>query len=394
MYKDSIQIAFENLKNRKLRTSLTILGIIIGISTIFALISIGEGLENGIEEQFEKIGTNRLYIAASGSTITGLQSGLSNDDVDTLESMGEFTWVTPYLQENANVEFSKETKYVQIWGVVTDDLDRRWEDIGLTLSEGRLFREGEKYVTIIGATTASEIFKREIHVNENIKINDKRFKVIGIFDPIGNPEDDSVIELPLDIAQELLEKRDQVTVIEAIIKEGLNAEEVAKKTERVLERKRGNDLFEIITPDQVMQQFTTVSAIVNTILIAIAGISIIVGGIGIMNSTYTSVLERKKEIGIMKAIGAQNKDILLLFLIEAAVVGFIGGIIGITIGFGIGKLAQVGAELAGYQLLKIKFNALLTLFSLMFAIGVGMLAGYFPAKEAMNKQAVEALRGK
>jgi putative ABC transport system permease protein len=393
MYKDCIKIALENLKNRKLRTGLTLLGIIIGIATIFGLISIGDGLQNGIEEQFEKIGTNRLYIAASGSSITGLQAGLTNEDVKTLEAMGEFTWVTPYLQEQTIVEYNKETKFVTVWGVPTDNLEQRWADIGLEVGEGRLFNDGEKYATILGITTATEMFNREIHVNENIKINGKRFRVVGIFEEIGNPEDDSVIELPLDIAQELLDKGEEVTVIEAVIKEGLDADEVAKRTERVLERKRGDDLFEIMTPDQILQQFTTVSAIVNTLLIAIAGISIIVGGIGIMNSMYTSVLERRKEIGIMKAIGAQNKHILFLFLIEAAIVGLVGGLIGITIGFGIGKLAQIGAEAAGYQLLKIRFNVGLTAFNLAFAVGIGMLAGYLPAKEATKKQAVEALRG-
>jgi putative ABC transport system permease protein len=393
MYKDCIKIALENLRNRKLRTALTVLGIIIGISTIFALISIGDGLENSIQEQFDKIGTNRVYITASGSTLTGLQSGLMMDDVDALESLSDFTWVTPYLQDNAIVEFNKETKFTGIWGTATDNLEKRWGDIGLTVAEGRLFNEGEKYVAVLGNKAAHEMFDREIHVNENIKINDKRFKVIGILDEIGNPEDDNVIEIPIDIAQELLGKANEVTVIEGVIQPGLDPEEVAKRAERHLERKRGDDLFEIITPDQVLQQFTTVSSIVNTILIAIAGISIIVGGIGIMNSSYTSVLERRKEIGIMKAIGAENKHILFLFLIEAAIVGLIGGVVGITIGFGIAKLAQLGAQASGYELLKIKFNLQLTVFSMLFAIGIGMLAGYLPAKEATKKQAVEALRG-
>ncbi len=394
MFKDCFSIAIENLRNRKLRTALTIIGVIIGISTIFALVSIGEGLDNGIAEQFGKIGTNRIYIAASGSGITGLQTTLTMDDVDALETMNEFSWVTPYLQEKANIEYSKETHYATIWGTVTDNLNERWKEIGLYIEDGRLFKEGEKYVTILGKRTATEMFDREIHINENIKINGKQFKVIGIFEEIGNPEDDSVIELPIEVMQELLDMPKKVTIIEAVIKNGINIDDVVKKTERVLEKKRGDDLFEIITPDQLMQQFRTITSIIKTLLIGIASISIIVGGIGIMNSMYTSVMERKKEIGIMKAIGAKNNHILLLFLIEAGIIGLIGGISGICIGFGIAKLAQIGAETAGYYLLKITFDPFLTIFSLVFAMGIGMCAGYLPAREATKKQTVEALRGK
>jgi len=394
MYIDCLKIAIVNIRNRKLRTGLTVIGIIIGIATIFALISIGNGLDNGVQEQFGKIGANRLYVSASGSGLTSLQTGLTNDDVKTLESMAEFKWVTAYLQEQAIVEYDKESHYVAVWGITSEDLEKRWEDMDINLEQGRYFTENEKYSAILGIKASKDMFDREIRINENIIINEKRFKVVGIFEEIGNPEDDSMIQIPIDVAQEIFNKEDQITIVELVLKEGIDVEEAAKKTERFLKRKRGDDLFEIITPDQIMQQFSTVMSIVNIILISIAGISIVVGGIGIMNSTFTSVLERTKEIGIMKAIGAQNKHILFLFLIEASIVGLIGGVIGITIGFSIGKLAQVAAESAGFNLLRIKLDPLLTLFSLFFAVGIGALAGYLPAKEATKKQVVVALRGK
>jgi len=394
MYIDCLKIAIVNIRNRKLRTGLTVIGIIIGIATIFALISIGNGLDNGVQEQFGKIGANRLYVSASGSGLTSLQTGLTNDDVKTLESMAEFKWVTAYLQEQAIVEYDKESHYVAVWGITSEDLEKRWEDMDINLEQGRYFTENEKYSAILGIKASKDMFDREIRINENIIINEKRFKVVGIFEEIGNPEDDSMIQIPIDVAQEIFNKEDQITIVELVLKEGIDVEEAAKKTERFLKRKRGDDLFEIITPDQIMQQFSTVMSIVNIILISIAGISIVVGGIGIMNSTFTSVLERTKEIGIMKAIGAQNKHILFLFLIEASIVGLIGGVIGITIGFSIGKLAQVAAESAEFNLLRIKLDPLLTLFSLFFAVGIGALAGYLPAKEATKKQVVVALRGK
>ena len=386
-----LQIAYTNIKQRKLRTALTVLGIVIAITTIFALISIGQGLENGVKEQFKKIGTNRLYVTAKGSSITNFQSGLTINDVDLLEGMGEFEWVNPYLQDRVSVEYNKKTEILSLFGTVTDNLDKRWEDVDFQIQEGRLFKSGEKYSVIIGYKVATDTFGREIHLNENLNIEGQRFKIVGILEEIGSPEDDNTVQMPIETAQELLNKKDQVSVIELVAK-NTDLTEIAKKATRILEKKRGEDTIDIVTPDQLLQQFSTILSIVNTILGAIAGISLVVGGIGIMNSIYTSVLERKKEIGIMKAIGARNRVILILFLTEAAIVGFLGGVIGIIFGFGIAKIAQFGAELSGYKLLIITADPYLIGGSITFAVIFGIFAGFLPARIAMKKQIVEVLR--
>lgn len=321
-----------------------------------------------------------------------LQGGLIEEDVKTLEWMNEFLWVTPYLQEKVTVEYANKKKVLTVWATTTEQLEERWADINFEIEAGRVFVSGEKYSAILGYKTAHEIFDRDIHINENIIINGKRFKVVGIFEQIGNPEDDSVVELPLDTAQEMFGKGDQVSIIELVVKEGVDLNEAAKKATRELERKRGNNLFEIVTPDQLLQQFSTILKIINVILGAIAGISLIVGGIGIMNSTYTSVLERKKDIGIMKAIGAKNKYILFLFLAEAGFLGFVGGVIGIALGFMIAKMTQWGAAAAGFSMLAVNFNWKIMLFSMIFAVIFGIAAGALPAREAMKKQVVDVLR--
>lgn len=387
---DYLQIAYINIKQRKLRTALTVLGIVIAITTIFALISIGSGLENGVKEQFKKIGTNRLYVTAKGSGISGLQTGLTNDDVELLESMGEFVWSNPYLQDRVVIEYNNKREVLTVWGTATDNLEKRWKDV-IQVQEGRLFKSGEKYSVIIGYKVATETFGRDIHINENVEIKGQRFKVIGIFEEIGNPEDDNTIQIPIEIMQKLFEKEGQVTIIELIAKD-TDLTEIAKKATRVLERKKGEDTVDIITPDQLLQQFSTILSIVNTILGAIAGISLVVGGIGIMNSMYTSVMERKKEIGIMKAIGARNRIILTLFLTEAAIIGLVGGIIGILVGYCIGKLAQYGAEMSGFKILVITADPLLICMSIVFAVVFGIFAGFLPAREAMKKQVIEVLR--
>jgi putative ABC transport system permease protein len=391
-YWECLEIAWINVKRRKLRNGLTILGIVIAITTIFSLISISNGLDQGIRKEFEQIGTNRIYVTSTGSSITSLQGGLTDKDVEALEGMNEFLWVTPYLTESVTIEYNNKKKVVTAWATTTDDLEARWADINFKVEEGRVFADDEKYVTILGHKTATEMFDREIHINENIVINEKRFQIVGIFEEIGNPEDDNVVELPLETAQEMFGKENQVSIIELVVKKGTDIEEAAKETTRVLERKRGNDLFEVVTPDQLLQQFSTILLIINVILGAIASISLVVGGIGIMNSTYTSVLERRKEIGIMKAIGAENKYILFLFLAEAGMLGLAGGIIGIACGFGIAKVTQYGAEAAGFKLLLITLDPKITAFSMIFAVVFGIVAGALPARDAMKKQVVDVLR--
>lgn len=385
-------IVWNNIKKRKVRSILTTAGIVIAITTIVALLSIGKGLENGITEQFENIGTDRLYISASGSGFTNFEGGLTEKDVETLENLYEVEWVNPYITEKAQIEYNNEEQLFTLWATKTDNLEKRWENVPFQVEEGRLFTEGEKYSAIIGYRVATEAFDKEIHINENIIIEGRRFRVIGIFEEVGNPEDDAVIQIPLETAQEIFEKEDQVTVIEVIVKEGTDLQELAKKAAHDLERQRGNDLFEIITPDQLLQQFGTILTIVNTLLAAIAGISLVVGAIGIMNATYTSVLERKREIGIMKAVGAENRTIFFIFLAEAAILGLAGGIVGIILGFGIGKVVQYGAELAGYKILKVGLEVGIALGSIVFAVVVGILAGILPAREATQKQIVEVLR--
>lgn len=387
-----LEIAWNNIKQRKLRTSLTTLGIIIAITTIFALISIGNGLNNGIKESFEQIGTNRLYVMPKGSSGASVQGTLTDDDVKALEGMSDFLWVNPYIQEQTIVEYNNQKKKVIVWATKTDNLEERWKETYFQVGVGRVFNADEKYSTIVGYRTATEMFDKEIHLNENILIQGKRFRVVGIFDEIGTPQDDSVVELPLEIAQELFDKEGKVSMIELITKQGIDMDALAVKITHDLKRERGNDMFEIITPDQLLAQFSTVLSIVNTVLGAIASISLLVGGVGIMNSSYTSVLERRKEIGIMKALGAENKKILFLFLAEAGFLGLLGGVGGVIIGFTIAKLTQYVATNAGFLFLKIAFDPFLMIGCILFAVCFGVLAGYLPAKDAMKKQIVEALR--
>ncbi len=392
MIKDFISISLQSARNRGMRSWLTIIGIVIGVSAIIGLITVSSGLENAITDQFDKIGTNRLFIMPKQGNLLSLGQDLTTDDVRTVEKMSEFKWVTPYLIENANIEFQKETHYRQITANPIERIGERWKDIDFNVQEGRLWFPEDKFAVVIGVKFAKDMFDKKVGVNDHILINGQKFKVIGIFNEFGDPESDNMIHMPLDTARELFNKEKEVSLIELVAKDGVDLEKTAIKVSRNLKSARGNENFEVKTPQQLLEQLGVLLSIVQIIFISIAAISLVVGGIGIMNSMFTSVLERRREIGIMKAIGATKKQIMTIFLVESALFGLIGGIIGVSLGSLGAFLVKLVASIVGFELIKISLNPGLILFSLGFAVGIGILSGFIPAYQAAKLKPVEALR--
>ena len=392
MRKDFFVIAVRNIRNRLLRSFLTTLGIVIGVAALISLLLVGLGLDHTIQEQFEKIGTNRIYVVMKGGGLMSLTEGLTEEDAEVLERVQGFSYVTPYYMENTRVTFNKEDLSLMVVGYPSEDADERFEGHDLTLEGGRYFKAGEKGVAIIGSRLAHDLYDQDILVHHQLKVNGKRLKVVGIFDPIGNAQDDSTLYVPLEEARELFGKTDEISVIEILLKPGINMDQTVKSAERALERYRGDDDFDIMTPDQILGQLEDVTFIVNVVLLAIAGISLIVGSLGIMNSMYTAVLERRKEIGIMKSIGATNTMIRFLFLIESGIIGLIGSFLGVLVGVTIAKLIQFFATASGLFALNIPLNPWILGMGLLFGLVVGMISGYLPAKQASLLQPVDALQ--
>ena len=392
MLKSYVQLVIKDIINRRLRSLLTVVGIIIGITAIVSLFSVGQGLDNAIREQFEKIGSNKIFVYAKGAGDPSSRTGLTDKDADVLEAMSEFVYVTPYLIDKVNIEYANEKYFVNVIGYPDDDAEKRLTAYDVTLQSGRYFTKGEERVMIIGDAVSNTMFGKTVRLNSNLKLNSIKYRVIGIFDTFGNPEDDNSLFIPLDDARNLLEKKDQLTMIELTLDDGVALDQTVRKVKRNLLRKRGNDNFEVVTPDQILKQFGIITVIIQVVLVGIGFISLIVGGIGIMNSMYTSVMERTRQIGIMKAIGASNSTIMLLFLLEAGFLGLIGGIIGAVlgaaVGVGVGKLAAA----AGFSLLKIKVNYGLILFSILFSAVVGALSGALPSRQASKLKPIDALR--
>lgn len=393
MIKDYITYSISTFRHRKVRSWLTIIGIIIGIASIIALIAISQGLQNSIQEQFESFGANRLFIAGQGFQGPGSASdGLSTKDVDTLKKISDFEYVTPTLFRTAEVKRRDETKFTFIQALPAEDYEEAFSDVGIELENGRGIRKGDKYEVVLGYRAAKDLFKEEIHIRNKITIQGKDFKVVGIYQEVGNPDDDNAISIPLESAREIFEEPDKVDAIIAQAKAGSDLKLVQAKAERYLERERGDENFQVVTATQIADQINSVLGIIQIVLVGIAAISLIVGGIGIMNSMYTSVLERTKQIGIMKAIGARNSDILTLFLIESGFLGLVGGLFGTLLGAGIAYMVGFAAKQAGFGILSIKIGTPLLLFGLFFAFVVGMVSGAIPAIQASKLKPVDALR--
>ncbi len=389
MINDYFLLAFKSIRHRQLRSWLTIIGIVIGVAAIVALISLSLGLQASIEEQFEAFGADRLLIAAQGFQGPGTQSeGITDNDVAVLERMSEFKTISYGSARPGEVEFKKEVKFPSVFG---GENAKELLESTTDLADGRYIEKGDNTDVLIGSRVANGLFDNEIRIRNNIRISGKEFRVVGILKPVGNQQDDNTLYLTLDAYREIFGETNQVDFISAQVKPGVDVLSLQEKVKREFERQRGDKNIEVVTPTQILEQIGNILGIVQIVLVGIAAISLIVGGIGITNSMYTTVLERTREIGIMKSIGATNFDVLSIFLIESGIMGLVGGFFGVVLGtlisLGIGKFSTE----AGFKLL-VGVNPGLMLFGLFFAFLVGMISGALPARQAAKLKPVDALR--
>ena len=251
---------------------------------------------------------------------------------------------------------------------------------------------------MVGSRYAEEgLFGKPVQVRDKININGIDFKVIGILKTVGNPQDDSNIYMSIETFKELYNSGDRVDQIFVQIEPGADIKEVAANVEKKLRRSRGvtaeTQDFTVLTPEELLESFGTILNIITGFLLGISAISLVVGGIGIANTMYTSTIERTKEIGTMKAIGAQNKDILFIFVIESGLLGLIGGIIGVLIGMGIGQIIEfIAINQLGTNLLQVAYPWYLIVGCLTFSFLVGAISGLIPAWQASKINVVDALR--
>ncbi|MBW2973894.1 ABC transporter permease [Candidatus Woesearchaeota archaeon] len=399
MIKDYFMFAFKSFKSRKMRTFLTMLGIFIGIAAVVSLISVGQGLQKAITEQFEAMGTNKIMVMPRGGFFgIGASATIDEDDLKVIKNSRGIKDAGGFLQRVGKISYGSENKYTWVAGIPADNTKKIiFDTSSFKIGEGRDIKKGDAYKAVAGIRfSKGEIFDKKVNVGDRVEIEGYKFDIVGQLEPIGNPDDDSTLIIPLDTAKDIFDAGDTFSVIIAEVTEGSNVASVSDSLKRAMRRHRGveegEEDFAITTFEEFLETFGNVFAIVQGVLIGIAAISLIVGGIGIMNTMYTAVLQRTNEIGVMKAIGARNSDILYLFLIESGFLGLVGGAVGILIGVGMSKVIEIAAAQANFGILQAHFPWYLIVGALTFSFVIGSIAGVWPARQASRLKPVDALR--
>ena len=390
-------IALANIKHRKLRSFLTVIAIVIGIAAVISLISVSQGMQEAITGQFEKLGTNLIIVMPGGgggfTSLAGFSANkLTDHDIDVIERVRGVEKTGGMVYSISKIEFGGETKYTFVIGMDPEE-DWIFEKFDV---EGRRPEKGDTYKAVVGYRLASgQFFRREVRLGSRVEIQDKSFDVVGIVEEVGTKTDDEQVYIPLEIARELL-NASQYDAIYVRVREGYSPSEVADEIRKDMRRDRdekiGEEDFSVQSSEQLMQMMTNILGIVQVLLIGIAGISLLVGGIGIMNTMYTAVLERTREIGILKAIGARNSNVLTIFLLESGIIGLVGGVFGTLLGIGLAKIVEIVGSEMGFGLLKVSASPWLMLLGLTFAFIIGCASGVMPARRAAKLQPADALR--
>jgi putative ABC transport system permease protein len=407
--------AIESLNGNKMRSGLTVLGIVIGVAAVIAMLAVGNGAQASITGSISSIGTNLLFVfrgspegqqgppGAGGSGNNDRPLTLADADAiaDPLAAPSVDS-VAPVIQGNGTISFGGENSTTTISGVTPDYSRVR----NLELTEGEFVNQeqmlGRMSVVVLGPEAADAIFGRHDGiVGETIRIEGQPFRVIGVLVAKGGgafgSEDDSAY-IPFTTAQARLIKRGSRDEIDVLYVQATTAESVPQASDEIsnILRQRhrtpiGDDDFTVFTQQDFLKTFETITGVLTIFLGGIAGISLLVGGIGIMNIMLVSVTERTREIGLRKALGARKKDILLQFLTESSLLSLIGGIIGIMFGWLIAFVVGQIATATGNNFVPIVGTDAIIL-STSFSAIIGLFFGIYPASRAANLEPVEALR--
>ncbi len=410
----SLKIAFNIIFHSKLRSWLTVIGIVIGVAAIISIVSIGNGFQKDFQKQLGNLGSDIISITSGfdrasecpgprcrqrpGETAKGsITNPLTNKEVQVLKSIPEIQLINTIVSDNAKIYYLGKTTTLSIDGV---DINV-WKSITTSSAEtGRLLGPGDDNVVVVGNSVANDIFKNKISINRELVVNDKSYRVVGVLKKSGGfGFDDRKIFMPINSARKILNKKDNV--YDSVVIKVKNSDEI-DKIEKLIENKlmtvrhvnADTKDFTVLSMKTIQERVSAIIAGFTLFLGVIAAVSLIVGAVGIANTMFTSVLERTRDIGIMKAVGAKNSDILLIFLFNSGLVGLVGGLLGIMFGIGISLIIpKLGVSFVqGGQSITTSIDPQLIIFTLIFSIVLGMLSGIIPAYRASKLKPVDALR--
>ncbi len=396
-----IKYSLESLRKRKLRSFLTILSVLIGITAVTILISFGYGISNYVSDISNKMGNDKIIVQARGFNILGPQIDsnvvLDNSDLEEIRKVNGVAEATGVYVLSAEVEFDKHKKYSFLMGSDYNNHKALVDEVyTLKLTEGDELKDAKDKVLLgYNYKIKNKVFKQPIKLRDKVKINNKEMKVSGFYEVVGNPIDDSHIYITKESAEDLFNASNYQFLLarsSPSVSPTKLADIIKEKLRKHRNQEEGKEDFFVQTFEQVIETFTSILNIVSLVVILIAVISLTVAAVNIANTMYASILERTNEIGVFKAIGAKNKDILFIFIIESGILSLAGGIIGVIIGYFASKLAGGIISDAGYSIFSPLFTWPLVVGSILFSFFIGIFAGFLPAYRASKLKPVDALR--
>lgn len=398
---ETIILALREIRRNVLRSSLTILGIVIGVAAVIAMVTIGGGATAQVKADIESLGSNLLHVRPGqghrgpGGTRSTADMFMVEDAEAIIREISGLSAVAPLASESLQAIYGNENRSTTVMGSTNAYLRvRDWP-----LETGRQFTNGElragKSVCILGATVRKELFGGQDPVGATIRLGKLSFQVIGVLaskgqSSFGTDQDDFVL-IPVRTLHRRIAGNTDVRSIYVSAQDGVSTEKVKKDIERLMRELRRiapnkEDDFYVRDMQEIVSTLTGTTRILTALLGAVAAVSLLVGGIGIMNIMLVSVTERTREIGIRLAIGALERDVLMQFLVEAVVLSSFGGVLGIILG--------LASAAAGTRVLGVPFilNPGIVVIAFMFSAAVGVIFGYFPARQAARLDPIDALR--
>jgi len=322
---------------------------------------------------------------------------LTEDDLQAVQNTRSVGDTAGAIFTTTRFEYDDEQAFASVFGIPTGKgQDIAKSGLAMTLGDGRDLRNSDTSSVVIGSTIADGTFDEEVGLNDRITINEEDFRVVGILETVGDPGVDASAIMPYETSLETLNaSEDEYDYVFARIQPGFSADQVKQDMQKNLRDSRdveeGEEDFQISTSEDLLQTFNQVFSVVQWVVVGIASISLFVGGVGIMNTMYTSVAERTREIGVMKAVGATDRQVLTLFLMESGMIGLMGGLLGVAVGGGLSIMTSYLASTLSSFPIQAGLDPTLIIGSLAFSFTVGTISGLFPAKQAARLQPADAL---
>lgn len=390
---DSYKLIIKNMLEKKTRVFLTLAGIVIGIFTFTFFIFVSQGLSNAIYEQFSSVGANSLGVQLAGQARGPGGSGLTDTDVEKIKQVvREYNYVAPGIFYTPRYEYSNQKKDIVSLSYPDRYLGEVLDNLGIEAQVGRRIQRADRGNIMIGYKVATETFDNiELNVGNSIKIGNKNFRVIGITKKQGDLFIDNSIFMNFDDIKDI-SGQDTYSVIRISFIEGANLDYYKAQIERKLNPNNKEKRVQVTSSVQVIAQFNMILGLLTAIIGFISSVALIVGGINVMNTMYSNVLERINEISVMKAIGARNEDIRNLYLIESSLLGLIGGFCGFMLAYLFSKLlSYLIKNFAGYNV-PIYFSPVFFIVVVGSTMLLTTIFGTYPAIRAARVNPSDNLR--